>query len=318
MRNRMFRILLMLAAGLAVMDHPIAAQESAPPEFTIPKLEGNTKPGASSEKPTAGTTRQELPTKALEFIQGIALLLIPQKFEDDDGWGDETKIQSGLNMRFEDGQLRTSRRWNQVNHGSWRRASGILEEPEKTFELRAARLPDPEEGTQRYDIGVSARVRVTGTQQQWNLGVMLWSISAEAVAKIDLHLVLDLKTQVVQSEKGTRLRFLPNVTQAEVRLTSFSLRRISHLKGKPVQEVGNWMEQLIRRRVNRENKKLASRINKALEKKPEQLEIPFDIVNWFNSSPSNTEAPAPQEILPNQFPENSVPTASAKQDEQTD
>lgn len=39
---------------------------------------------------------------------------------------------------------------------------------------------------------------------------------------------------LLKNDMGTRLRFLPKVTLAEARLTNFSLRRISHLKGKPV------------------------------------------------------------------------------------
>ena len=290
MRNRFFKMVCMLSAGFAVSRCPLAAQQFERPEFTIPTLDTDAAPPLTSDTPITGTSFQELPTEAIDFLCGIALLLIPPEFEDENGWGDETKIQSGLNMRIDNGQLQTSRRWKNVNHGNWLKASGILEEPEKTFRLRAARLPDPEQETQRYDIDVSAQIRVTGTQQQWSLGLMLWSISAEAVANVDLHLVLDVKTLVVQSDKGTRLRFLPNVTQAEVRLTDFSLRRISHLKGKPVQEFGNLLEQLIRRRVSRENKKLATRINTALQKKPERLEIPFDVANWFSSTPSKADA----------------------------
>ena len=110
---------------------------------------------------------------------------------------------------------------------------------------------------------------------------MLWSVSAEAVADVDLHLVLDTKSQVVQTDKGSRLRFLPRVTEANARLTDYSLRRISRLKGKLVQEFGDLFEKLIRRRVDRENEKLAGRINAALEKKPDRMEIPFDIADWF-------------------------------------
>ena len=115
---------------------------------------------------------------------------------------------------------------------------------------------------------------------------MLWSISAEAVVDVTLHLVLDVKSEVVQNDKGSRLRFFPAVTQAEAQLTDFSLRRISHLKGKPVQEFGDLFERLIRKRVGRENKNLATRINTALEKKRERLEIPFDIAGWFNAADS--------------------------------
>ena len=263
-----------------------AAQEPELPELIIPPFDALEKPPAAANVDPPGIARQEIPREAIDFLRGIALLLIPQSFEDDDGWGDETKFQSGLNIRFHDGQLETNRRWKHVNHGNWLQASGKLVDPEERFQLKAARLPEPEMGTQRYDVEVSAQLRVTGRQQQWSYGVMLWSISAEAVADVKLHLILDVKSEVVQNDKGTRLRFVPEVTQAEAQLTDFSLRRISHLKGKPVQEFGELFERLIRKRIGRENKNLATRINAALEKKRERLEIPFDIAGWFNAADS--------------------------------
>ena len=78
-----------------------------------------------------------------------------------------------------------------------------------------------------------------------------------------------------------RLRFLPNVTHAIARLNSFDLRRISHAKGRAVQEFGNALETLIRLYVERENRDLAAKINKALLRKADRLEIPFEIGYWF-------------------------------------
>lgn len=287
-RKQICFLVLLLVKSTGGHDQ-LAAQEPALPEFTIPQFDETQAdeahvPAAASDKPLE-TKPQPIPAQGIEFLQGIALLLVPQEFEDDDGWGDEKKIQSGLNMRFEDGQFRTSRRWKNVNHGSWLKASGILEEPEKTFQILAWRLPDPDNETQRFQIDASARMRVIGTQQQWTMGAMLWSISAEAVASINLNLVVDVKTQIVQNTKGTRVRFVPNVTHAHVHLASFSLRRISHLKGRAVEGVGDLLEQLIRRRINQENNDLTEKVNKALAKKPERLEIPFDIANWFISTP---------------------------------
>jgi len=236
-------------------------------------------------------SRAELAPEALEFIRGIVLLLLPPEFEDDDGWGEETRIQSGLNVRFDDGKLKTSRRWKNVNHGSWTQASGTLIEPEDTFQLKVARLSTgtvPEghpaavdKDIQRYEVRVATRLRVTGRQQQWSYGLMLWSISADAVADVSLNVVFEVNTEIVKTDKGTRLRFTPNVTHAVARLDSFDLRRISHAKGSAVQEFGNGLEELIRQYVDRENKDLAAKINKALHKQPERLEIPFEIGGWF-------------------------------------
>lgn len=278
--------LILLSILLASACDCHAAQGIEPPELIIPQWDAVEKPPVAAKVNTAGITRHEVPREATDFIRGIALLLIPPVFDDDDGWGDETRIQSGLNIRFNDGQLQTNRRWKHVNHGNWLQATGKLVDPEERFQLNAARLPDSEKGTQRYEVEVSARLRVTGRQQQWSYGVMLWSISAEAVADVTLHLILDVKSEVVQTDDVTRLRFNPEVTSAETQLTNFSLRRISHLKGTAVQEFGDLFEKLIRKRVGRENKNLATRINTALEKKRERLEIPFDIAGWFNTADS--------------------------------
>lgn len=246
---------------------------------------------APAVSPSRSSNRRELSDEALQFIRGLTLLLLPAKFDDDESWGDETRIQSGLNVEFENGRLKTSRRWKNVNHGAWLQGSGELVEPEKTFRLEAAMLPDPGEKTRRYEVRVSTRLRVTGRQQHWNYGVMLWSLSADAIADVSIRVIVDVKTEVVTTDEGTKLRFQPIVTEAIASLDEFSLRRISHAKGAAVREFGEWLEQLIRMRVERENKDLAARINKAILKKPDRLEVSLDIGEWFGWDQKSIQDP---------------------------
>lgn len=232
--------------------------------------------------------RRDLPEEGQQFIRSVALILLPHKFDDEDGWGDEKRIQSGLNVDFDGGKLKTSRRWNMVNHGTWLRGSGELVDPENTFTLRAIQLPDPDEETQRYEIHTSARLQVSGQQQQWNYGVMLWSISADAVVDLSLHVVLDVKSEVVTTDKGTRLRFVPTVTQATAQMENFRLQRISHLKGYVVQAHGEVVEELLQILLRHENRSLPDRINKALKDNSEKLEIPLSIGELFSLSPKDS------------------------------
>ena len=276
---------------------PVAVPaKTTPTELTIPDTIPDTTvvPIESAEpayqKPNH--SRRDLPDQGQQFIRSIVLMLLPQKFDDEKGWGDETRIQSGLKVDFEDGKLETRRRWKNVNHGSWLEGSGELVEPEKTFSLKATQLPDPNDDTQRYEVNVSARLRVRGRQQQWNYGVMLWSISAEATADISLYASFDVKSQLVTTDKGSRLRVVPNVTHASAKLDGFKLHRISHAKGTSVQGYGELFEELIQLRLKKENKDLAARINKAIQKKPDRLEIPFDIGGWFGISPKLDAEPA--------------------------
>jgi hypothetical protein len=94
---------------------------------------------------------------------------------------------------------------------------------------------------------------------------------------------------VVTTEKDTRLRFQPNVTSATARLANFRLHRISDVKGDLAKGTGELVEELIKLRLKKENKDLAARINKAVQKKPDRLEIPFDIGGWFGISPAKND-----------------------------
>jgi hypothetical protein len=290
---RLFSALTLLLIGITPPH--FAGQEEAA-ATTAPQLSQESEVAEVAEPPEQVLSteaayqrpnhqRRDLPEEGQQFIRSVALILLPQKFDDEDGWGDEKRIQSGLNVDFDGGKLKTSRRWNMVNHGTWLRGSGELVDPVNTFTLRAIQLPDPDEGTQRYEIHTSAKLQVNGRQQQWNYGVMLWSISADAVVDLSLHAVLDVKSEVVTTDKGARLRFVPSVTQATAKMENFRLQRISHLKGTVVQAHGEVIEELIQMRLRRENKDLPARVNKAIQKKADRLEIPFDIGGWFGVSP---------------------------------
>jgi hypothetical protein len=171
MRYKSSIIFLFLCPSAACDCRQLFAQEAQSPELIIPPADVADVSSAESSVPTPGTAadaRRKMPPEAIEFIRTVALLLIPHEFADDDDWGNKTRVQSGLNMRFDDGLLKTSRRWKHINHGDWRQASGMLVNPDETFRLQAAGLPDPDQGTQRYVIDVAARLRVTGRQQQWS------------------------------------------------------------------------------------------------------------------------------------------------------
>ncbi len=294
--SKLFAALTLLAIGIT---QPFCAGQDDATAALPPQLPQESEVAVVAEPPEQVLSteaayqrpnhqRRDLPEEGQQFIRSVALILLPQKFDDEDGWGDEKRIQSGLNVDFDGGKLKTSRRWNMVNHGTWLRGSGELVDPENTFTLRAIQLPDPDEETQRYEVHTSAKLQVNGRQQQWNYGVMLWSISADAVVDLSLNAVLDVKSEVVTTDKGARLRFVPSVTQATAKMENFRLQRISHLKGTVVQAHGEVIEELIQMRLRRENKDLPARINKAIQKKADRLEIPFDIGGWFGVSPKGT------------------------------
>lgn len=92
---------------------------------------------ARCDEPSSGQDRTASDLKpadpqTIEFVRRIVLLLLPSTFDDEKNWGAEKRIQSGLHMNMDGLQLKTRRKWNHVNHGSWQRASGHLVDPKTT------------------------------------------------------------------------------------------------------------------------------------------------------------------------------------------
>jgi hypothetical protein len=289
LRNIAFAIV----AHVSVIHVPVASGQNPVAESAAPSLDELPSTAESSPDLSAQSIEQPVPQQGIDFIRGIILLLIPRTFEDSDDWGRETRIQSGLKIDFDDGRLKTKRRWKLVNHGSWLQGSGELLTPEESLQLNATLLSSADSSARRYRIQTSATLRVTGRQQQWNYGVRLWSISADAIAKVRLEADIEVLTQIVNSDAGPRLRFLPKITRAKAKLDDFSLRRISHFKGTGIREMGDVLKELIDLRIRKENRDLAHRINKALQRKPERLEIPLTPAFWFSDAPGEKATSTP-------------------------
>lgn len=262
---------------------PVSADESR--RDPVPAV-GSGKTAENSSQPAPGD-EQPVPMdrQTTEFVRGLILLLLPGTFEDSDGWGNEKRIQSGLNVDIDGGRVATSRRWKSVNHGSWKQVSGTLKNPEERFRLQLQHLPRSDSGVSRYQLKAEATVRATGRQQQWSYGVMLWSISAEAEFDIVLNASFSVEQRLADADGRSKLQLIPVVEKSHAEVTRFSLRRISHAKGSAVREFGSWFEWLIRDLVKKENRSLTEKINRKLQQKQDRLSVPL----WFSSLPADAE-----------------------------
>lgn len=234
-----------------------------------------------------------LSPEANEFLRAAILMLAPQSSVDEDDWGRTKRVQSGLNVRLDGIELRTSRRWKQVNHGEWNRVEVVLENPEQQFDLQIAVVPQANAAVTVYRLDARARVRLKGRQQRWSHGVKLYSASGEGIADLAMTADLELQRQVVQSDGSSRLRILPHVKSASVQLIGFQLRRVGHAKGALVRELGRSFQSIAKRLVARESNKLAAKLNKKIQKKPERFEIPLGVFGLLaGTSPVQDSNPA--------------------------
>lgn len=282
-----------MAAALIAFSclRPVNAQN---PPLVIPQVEFNvpaTKPLVTPLLPldSKATQPQKLTPPATEFIKGLALILLPPTFTDDDDWGNTKRIQSGLNIKMDGLELKTSRRWKEVNHGLWRRVDATLIDPLKFFDLQIWLLPQTEDKQPRYRISASLRIAVTVRQQQWNRGLKVYSVSSDILTDVSIDTVIDFRSKLVEVETEKRLQVLPHMQSANVRVDRFLIRRISHAKGGAVKEFGGVFERLVQKVVEKKSRKLPQKINSKIEKKADRFQISGTMLSIFGIE-AKTEA----------------------------
>jgi len=231
-----------------------------------------------------------LSEEANEFLRGLLLLLIPDEYVDDDDWGRQRRIQSGLNVKLDGIKLHTSRRWKNVNHGLWKRTEIHLHQPEQKFQLRVECIPQENEAASRYRLHAKARIRIHGRQQQWTNGVRIYSVSGDATADVTLKADVSLQRRFVDSEGTKRLRILPRVESFVFVVNGFRLQRVGHAKGAVVREFGRSLRSIINRIISHRNPKLVQKINRKIEKKPDRFEIPLGVFSLL-IGPSEESSP---------------------------
>lgn len=231
------------------------------------------------------TEEKPLTPAATDFVKGMALVLLPETYSDDDDWNSTKRIQSGLNVDVDGFKVKTSRRWKNVNHGTWQRVDASLVNPKDHFDLAISLLPKKDAAVPRYRVRAKLRLRATGRQQQWSFGAKLYSLSAEFVADVGLTADLHFKNELVKSDGDSKLRVVPHIENAQARLENFSLRRVSHAKGGAVREFGKVVESIVKRVIKKKNQKLTAKINGKITKKPERFEIPAGVLAIFGATP---------------------------------
>lgn len=282
-----FNLLLVFGAYSSTHAQP---PSPSPPALIIPPV----------SPPLAGGVNQEsqLPDHVTQFLKGMTLLLLPDSYSDDDDWGAQKRVQSGLNVRLDGLNLKTSRRWKMVNHGVWQRVDARLVDPEQHFQLAIWLLPNTDPAVPRYRVQADMRLHATGRQQQWSLGAKLYSVSADIVADVSMHAELEFRSQLVSTDERTKLRILPHVDALQLRLQNLNVRRFSHVKGSLARDTGNAFESLAKRMIRRKGAHLAAKINAKIQKKPERFELPAGLLGLISSVPKEAAVSPESPSLP--------------------
>jgi hypothetical protein len=248
-----------------------------------PALPPANAPGAAPEQPAAHEGPAVPPRfPFLSLLHNLAREVVPDDFEERDGWGRQEMVFAGFDVSGRPPDLRISRRTKLVKHGVWRRFRVQFIHPERRLhlEIRNARF-EPGSGV-TCQVVCAARVRCTAQAVVWNYGVKGLSSSVQSDATV--RVVADARITAEDGGEKQRLFsvviFRPEVTGVKLRLADLDVRRVGQIGGDAADALGDASKRVVERLLERQEPKLRRSIAKKIDEEDLKLRLPVLQFSW--------------------------------------
>jgi hypothetical protein len=222
-------------------------------------------------------------TPAPEFQQWITNLVreqLPDNYEKRKNWGHTAKSFDRLAVEVDEGRLETRRIYKQANDGDWQLYRIKLTDPAEQFEIRIANVRQLENGKVGLEVTATANLEVFGRQSLWQHGVQLYSLSAEADARVRLWASAEIATHVDLTRFPPDLSLDPIITAARFEIPDFRIRRLGALHGPLIRSLSHSTREALEAKLAEDNDKIVAKLNRAIDKQEKKLRLSLaDIVS---------------------------------------
>lgn len=259
-RCRLGWICLFLVATSAFVG-PSAADEPQPPQSAG---------GAVIREATDAFTPS---AEFQDWITALARQHIPTEYEMKKNWGHTAKSVGGLSVRLDHGQLKTHRKFKEANDGQWQMYRVKLKDPDEKFEIQIANIHALSAGRVALEITAIADLEVFGRQSLWEHGVQIFSLSAEADARVRLRAQAEIATKLDTTRFPPDVQLDPDVKAATLDIPDFRLRRVGELHGPVVRSLSHATREVLEDKLADDNAKLVASLNKQIAKQEKKLKL---------------------------------------------
>ena len=256
--NRTATAFLIWMFGL-IPAHTLSAQAQGPE----PSTEGAV---SVLESTDAGESIDRILTQ-------LALESIPHSYTSDKHWGKQSERWDGIKWKRDGLRISTKRRKKMVNHGTWKKYTVELLDPNEEFAVKLKDLRRLENGKTGFDVHFTARLKIRARQSKWVKGVQLYSLSASGHAAVRLTVSCELGVSLDITRFPPDLVFDPSVTAADIVIDEFRLHRISKAGGEVAQQVTRMVRKELDEKVEQKKTKLVEKINRELTSKKSKLRL---------------------------------------------
>ena len=220
----------------------------------------------------------------MQWLADVGRRYVPASFSGDDDWGNTKRVWAGVHIKRDGWELRTHRKYKEVRHGRWTRyelklPADFVAQPNPIQVTAVEPAPD---GRWRIATTVTAPLDFEIRMEQWNLGVQWYSISVQGDLRVRLESVVTVGLEADYREVPPAIELRPHVETAQLTLEHFEVERISKIGGDVAEETGELIEKVLREKwLDRENQRLSTRLNEAIEKRRDKLR--FSLSDWFST-----------------------------------
>lgn len=271
---------VLLATLLGAADVAHAQPPLVPPSTGASPGSSPGRPPGTPATPAAAADispadRQQARRRLVELINTLAREHIPAHYEDTSKWGGTTRRWDGLHVHREGLQIKTKRRFKEVNHGVWTLYRIDLIDPQNELHIAVENERELGGGVIGFDLVFTAHLNAFARRARWVKGVQLFSLSVDSEARVELRLRCELAARFDVRVFPPDVVFDPKVTDAKLELTAFNVRRISDVGGSVAHELGKGIEAVLRRKIDEKSDRLVAKINAKIEQHRDELRLPL-------------------------------------------
>jgi hypothetical protein len=233
-------------------------------------------PSALGGQQSATDADADVFTPSAEFqdwITALAREQLPDNYEKRKNWGHTARTFDGVKVWIEDGHLETRRKFKEANDGQWQHYRVKLTDPDEKFDVKISRIRKVDSNVVGLELTVLANLKVFGRESLWEHGVQLYSVSAEADARVRLWAAVEVTTHVDITRFPPDVALDPKVTAAKFEIPDFRIRRIGGFHGPVVRSLSHTTREAVEAKLVEDNAKLVAKLNRAIDKQEKKLRI---------------------------------------------
>jgi hypothetical protein len=208
-----------------------------------------------------------------ELVTALVRAQLPHQYEKKKNWNQTKEVFDGWHIARDGLRVKTKRKTRKVNHGTWTMYRIDLTQPDQ-FNIRVSNLRALDDGRAALDAEIATPLALFGRLSEWQYGVQLVSLSADADARVRLNTTLAVRLKLLPGGKLVPDVLLePEVLSARLTLEEFRLHRLSQLHGPLVKQLGKEAHDVIQDELNDRNAQLVRKMNQQIAKKQDRLRL---------------------------------------------